>query len=101
MTTYTLPAADSSVACRSPEVMRTLIVEDDPNTADYLQKGLGEHGFVSDVADNGVDGLHLALTGDYDFSDLKLDVVNADNELTATATMQGYDGTLNVCTSVG
>jgi len=46
--------------------MRALIVEDDPNTADYLQKGLGEHGFVTDVATNGVDGLHLALTGEYD-----------------------------------
>ncbi len=46
--------------------MRMLIVEDDRNTADYLQKGLAEHGFVSDVVHNGVDGLHLALTGDYD-----------------------------------
>lgn len=46
--------------------MRMLIVEDDRNTADYLQKGLAEHGFISDVAHTGVDGLHLALTGDYD-----------------------------------
>ncbi|MBI4194282.1 MAG: heavy metal response regulator transcription factor [Betaproteobacteria bacterium] len=46
--------------------MRTLIVEDDRNTADYLQKGLSENGFISDVAHTGVDGLHLALTGDYD-----------------------------------
>lgn len=46
--------------------MRTLIIEDDRNTADYLKKGLAEHGFVSDVAHNGVDGLHLALTGDYE-----------------------------------
>ena len=46
--------------------MRTLIVEDDRDTADYLQKGLGENGYVCDVARDGVDGLHLALTGDYD-----------------------------------
>jgi two-component system, OmpR family, copper resistance phosphate regulon response regulator CusR len=46
--------------------VRTLIVEDDRNTADYLQKGLAEHGFVSDVAHDGVDGLHLALSGEYD-----------------------------------
>jgi two-component system copper resistance phosphate regulon response regulator CusR len=46
--------------------VRTLIIEDDRNTADYLKKGLAEHGFVSDVAHNGADGLHLALTGDYD-----------------------------------
>ena len=46
--------------------MRTLIVEDDRDTADYLQRGLGENGYVSDVARDGVDGLHLALTGEYD-----------------------------------
>ena len=46
--------------------MKLLIVEDDRNTASYLRKGLAEHGFVVDVADNGTDGAHLALTGDYD-----------------------------------
>jgi hypothetical protein len=30
--------------------MRTLIVEDDRDTADYLQKGLAENGFIADVA---------------------------------------------------
>ena len=53
--------------------MRALIVEDDRNTAEYLQKGLSENGFVNDVAYNGVDGLHLALTGDYDV--LVLDIM--------------------------
>lgn len=46
--------------------MRMLIVEDEPKTAAYLQKGLSEHGFVVDVADQGEDGLHLARTGQYD-----------------------------------
>jgi len=46
--------------------MRMLIVEDEPKTAAYLQKGLSEHGFVVDVADQGEDGLHLAWTGQYD-----------------------------------
>jgi len=32
----------------------------------YLARGLEESGFVVDTARNGVDGLHLALTGDYD-----------------------------------
>ena len=50
----------------SPLPMRTLIVEDDRDTADYLQKGLGEHGYVTDVAHDGIDGLHLAVSGDYD-----------------------------------
>lgn len=46
--------------------MRMLIVEDEPKTAAYLQKGLSEHGFVVDIVAQGEDGLHLALTGQYD-----------------------------------
>lgn len=45
--------------------MRLLIVEDEPKTGDYLRQGLSEAGFVADLARNGVDGLHLARTGDY------------------------------------
>lgn len=45
--------------------MKVLIVEDEAKTADYLRKGLAENGFVVDVARNGVDGLHLALSGEY------------------------------------
>jgi two-component system, OmpR family, copper resistance phosphate regulon response regulator CusR len=48
--------------------MRILIVEDEPKTAAYLQKGLSEHGFVVDVADQGEDGLHLAWAGRYDLA---------------------------------
>jgi len=46
--------------------MRLLIVEDEPKTSAYLAKGLGEHGFVVDVAGRGDDGLHLAKTIDFD-----------------------------------
>ena len=46
--------------------MKILIVEDEPKTADYLQKGLGEQGCSVDLAYNGIDGQHLALTHDYD-----------------------------------
>jgi two-component system copper resistance phosphate regulon response regulator CusR len=45
--------------------MKILIVEDEQKTGDYLKQGLSEAGFVVDVARDGVDGLHLALTGDY------------------------------------
>lgn len=45
--------------------MRALIIEDEIKTAQYLKKGLLEHGFVVDVAHRGDDGLHLSLTGDY------------------------------------
>jgi two-component system copper resistance phosphate regulon response regulator CusR len=46
--------------------MKILIVEDEQKTSDYLKQGLSEAGFVVDLARDGVDGLHLALTGDYD-----------------------------------
>ncbi len=46
--------------------MRILIIEDEIKSAEYLRKGFSENGFVSDVANDGEDGLHLALTGEYD-----------------------------------
>jgi two-component system, OmpR family, copper resistance phosphate regulon response regulator CusR len=46
-------------------MMKVLVVEDEKKTSEYLRKGLSEHGFVVDVAENGEDGLHLAMTGDY------------------------------------
>jgi two-component system copper resistance phosphate regulon response regulator CusR len=46
--------------------MKLLIVEDEPKTAEYLQKGLTEQGCAVDVAHNGIDGQHLALVHDYD-----------------------------------
>ncbi|MBI2754348.1 MAG: heavy metal response regulator transcription factor [Betaproteobacteria bacterium] len=52
--------------------MKLLVVEDERSTASYLKQGLAEHGFVVDVAANGADGEHLALTGDYDLIVLDL-----------------------------
>ncbi|MDX9994522.1 MAG: heavy metal response regulator transcription factor [Rhodocyclaceae bacterium] len=46
--------------------MRLLIVEDEPKTGGYLHQGLSEAGYVVDLARTGIDGLHLARTGDYD-----------------------------------
>lgn len=46
--------------------MRILLIEDDREAAAYLAKGLGESGHVVDHAADGEDGLHLALTGQYD-----------------------------------
>lgn len=53
--------------------MRILVTEDEPRLADYLKKGLTEAGYVVDVANNGVDGSHLATEGDYDL--IVLDVM--------------------------
>jgi two-component system copper resistance phosphate regulon response regulator CusR len=46
--------------------MKILIVEDEPKTGTYLERGLTEAGFVVDCARDGRDGLHLALTKSYD-----------------------------------
>jgi DNA-binding response OmpR family regulator len=46
--------------------LRILIVEDDNTIAAFITKGLKEAGFAVDSADNGEDGLLLALTGVYD-----------------------------------
>ena len=40
--------------------MKLLIVEDEKKTGEYLTKGLTEAGFVVDLADNGLNGYHLA-----------------------------------------
>ena len=58
--------------------MHVLVVEDEKKTHEYLKKGLMENGFVVDVATNGEDGLHLALTGDYDL--IILDVMLPDRD---------------------
>jgi two-component system, OmpR family, copper resistance phosphate regulon response regulator CusR len=46
--------------------MRLLVIDDEIKLAEYLRKGLTEEGYVVDVAHNGIDGLHLAMEGDYD-----------------------------------
>lgn len=42
------------------EVMRILVVEDDPTLADFVSKGLHEAGYAVDVANDGRRGLDLA-----------------------------------------
>ena len=58
--------------------MKLLVVEDESKTGEYLQQGLSEAGFVVDLARNGMDGRHLAMTGDYDL--VILDVMLPDLE---------------------
>jgi two-component system copper resistance phosphate regulon response regulator CusR len=45
---------------------KLLLIEDQRTAAVYLAKGLSEAGMLVVVADNGPDGLHLMLTGDFD-----------------------------------
>ncbi len=48
--------------------MKILVVEDEVKTGDYLRQGLAEAGFVVDLARDGRDGLHAALTADYELT---------------------------------
>lgn len=52
--------------------MRVLVIEDEPGVAGFLKKGLREASYAVDLADNGVEGLHLARTEQYDIIVLDL-----------------------------
>jgi len=56
--------------------MKLLVVEDEIKTADYVRQGLMEAGFVVDLARNGLDGHHMAMTETYDL--IILDVMLPD-----------------------
>jgi heavy metal response regulator len=46
--------------------MRILVVEDDKGTARFIQKGLSEEGFMTDVVSGGEEGQFMASTQIYD-----------------------------------
>ena len=46
--------------------MRVLLVEDDRGVSRFIKKGLKEKGYVVDVAFDGEEGLHLALSQSFD-----------------------------------
>lgn len=46
--------------------MKILIIEDDERTRLFIQKGLKEAGFLTEMANNGEDGLWKASSGDFD-----------------------------------
>ena len=46
--------------------MRVLIVEDETGIANFVRDGLKEESFAVDVAKDGNNGLHLALSNEYD-----------------------------------
>lgn len=57
-------------------LVKILIVEDEAKISDYLRQGLTEAGFVVDLARNGLDGHHLAMTESYDL--IILDIMLPD-----------------------
>src|ERR1700727_2273824 len=58
--------------------MRILVIEDEIKTAKFLQKGLGEAGFVVDLAADGLDGLYMAQGMEFDLIILDVMIPNLD-----------------------
>ncbi len=52
--------------------MKILLVEDDENLRDVLEKRLKEEGFVVEIADNGEDGLYLGREFEFDLAIIDL-----------------------------
>jgi len=48
--------------------LRILVVEDEPEMAALLARGLRGEGYAVDLADNGIDGITLAAEGPYDIA---------------------------------
>lgn len=46
--------------------MKVLVVEDNPQIIDFLQKGLKEQGYAVDISNDGKEGFYLATTNSYD-----------------------------------
>jgi two-component system, OmpR family, copper resistance phosphate regulon response regulator CusR len=65
-TTAARGAQSKSSSNRGKTDMKILIIEDEAKTGNYLKQGLTEAGFVADIARDGTDGAHLALTEAYD-----------------------------------
>jgi DNA-binding response OmpR family regulator len=58
--------------------LRILVVEDNKNLAQAIQRGLNEHGYVVEVCHSGVDGEDLAASSPYDL--VILDVMLPDRD---------------------
>lgn len=46
--------------------MRILVIEDESKTAEYLRKGLSEHGYIVDVCHDGEEGIYQSTSLEYD-----------------------------------
>jgi two-component system, OmpR family, copper resistance phosphate regulon response regulator CusR len=58
--------------------MKVLVIEDSDRMARSLQKGLGEEGYVVELAGDGPTGLRLARSGDFDLVLLDLNLPGMD-----------------------
>jgi len=68
--------------------MKILLLEDDQNSAEFIIRGLREHGHSIDHCDNGLDGLAMAQEGQYDVMIFDRMVPRLDG-LTLARTLRG------------
>jgi two-component system copper resistance phosphate regulon response regulator CusR len=72
--------------------VRTLYVEDQPTTREYISRGLAEQGIAVDTAQDGTEALGLALRGGYDLLILDVMLPGLDGfELLKEIRCQGVD----------
>lgn len=77
--------------------MRLLIVEDEPKTAAYLRKGLGENGFVIDLAQDGDQALNFTEAAKYDLIVLDIMLPRRDGWSVLEALRARGDATPVIC----
>src|SRR5215471_18532364 len=77
--------------------MRLLVVEDEPKTAAYLKKGLGENGFVIDLAQDGDEALDYTAAAKYDLIVLDIMLPRRDGWSVLEALRAGGNETPVVC----
>jgi two-component system copper resistance phosphate regulon response regulator CusR len=58
--------------------LKILVVEDSPRMAKLIKKGLGEECYVVDIAEDGINGLFLAESGNYDLVLLDVNLPGMD-----------------------
>jgi two-component system, OmpR family, copper resistance phosphate regulon response regulator CusR len=81
--------ADSSGARYDSRLMRVLLVEDEPNAAHVLSKGLREQAYAVDVAIDGETAVFQAATTDYDAVVLDVMLPRKDGFAVCTAIRAG------------
>ena len=65
--------------------MKILLVEDEQRAAAYLAQGLAENGYAVEVASTGTDGLHAAVSSEYDLIILDVMLPGIDGFAVLTA----------------
>src|SRR5512132_683866 len=71
------PRAEEAMP-RAARSARVLLVDDEQRVLRFVARGLRAEGYAVDTADNGVEGLHMALTGVYDLVILDLLMAGLD-----------------------